>query len=191
LNAIDAALTTSPVVGPLTNAADLAAMAAFFIFVLLGIYAPAGQAMPRTHHFGQAPPSRCTSSATLQLGSADAAGRHRPRVRRGPAAPVLRPVRHSHRAGWVRCAGPEGIRLQRAFAGLVSTRRHASAALQPCAVFWQNAGFWGVWYVYFGWAASQFYTGVRWTSWFKGMLATALGHAMIIGILITATLVAA
>jgi acyl-CoA synthetase (AMP-forming)/AMP-acid ligase II len=53
--------------------------------------------------------------------------------------------------------------------------------------FWQNAGFWGVWYVYFGWAASQFYVGTRWRSWMKGMFAAAIGHALIVGILIGVT----
>ena len=53
LNAMEAALTASPVMGPVTNwsisslgifgsAADFAAMAAFFIFVLLGINGPVG-----------------------------------------------------------------------------------------------------------------------------------------------------
>jgi len=67
LEGIDAALTASPVIGPLTNwsssslgifgnAADLAAIAAFFIFVLLiGIHAPDGHAMPRTQNSEQAP----------------------------------------------------------------------------------------------------------------------------------------
>jgi hypothetical protein len=53
--------------------------------------------------------------------------------------------------------------------------------------FWQNAGFWAAWYVYFGWAASQFYAGARWRSWLKGMLVAAIGHALIVGILIGAT----
>jgi hypothetical protein len=56
--------------------------------------------------------------------------------------------------------------------------------------FWQNTGFWAVWYVYFGWAASQFYAGVRWRSWLKGMLVAAIGHALIVGILVGATLLA-
>jgi len=62
LNAADAALTASPLIGPVTNrsissfgidgsAADLAAIAAFFIFVLLGIDAPCGHAMPQTQSF--------------------------------------------------------------------------------------------------------------------------------------------
>ncbi|MGH6683635.1 MAG: hypothetical protein ACRECA_06870, partial [Pseudolabrys sp.] len=62
MNAIDAALTASPVIGPLTNwsssslgifgsAADFAAIAAFFNFVLLiGIHAPDAHAMPRTQN---------------------------------------------------------------------------------------------------------------------------------------------
>jgi len=53
--------------------------------------------------------------------------------------------------------------------------------------FWQNSGFWAIWYVYFGWAASQFYVGVRWRSWLKGMFVAAIGHALIVGILIGAT----
>jgi hypothetical protein len=40
----------------LGSAADFAAIAAFFIFVLLiGIHAPGGHAMPRTQNSGQAP----------------------------------------------------------------------------------------------------------------------------------------
>lgn len=53
LNAMEAAFTASPVIGPVTNwsssslgifgsAALLAAMAAFFVFVLLGINGPVG-----------------------------------------------------------------------------------------------------------------------------------------------------
>src|SRR5580765_8413396 len=66
LNAAVASLTASPVMGPVTNwsisslgidgnAAILAAIAAFFIFVLLtGIHAPGRHAMPRTQNSGQA-----------------------------------------------------------------------------------------------------------------------------------------
>lgn len=50
--------------------------------------------------------------------------------------------------------------------------------------FWQNSVFWAAWYVYFGWAASQFYPGARWRSWRRGMLVAAIGHALIIGILV-------
>jgi hypothetical protein len=50
--------------------------------------------------------------------------------------------------------------------------------------FWQNSAFWVAWYVYFGWAASQFYTGARCRSWLRGMLVAAIGHALIIGVLV-------
>lgn len=49
--------------------------------------------------------------------------------------------------------------------------------------FWQTSAFWGAWYIYFGWAASQFYPGARWRSWLRGMLVAAIGHALIIGLL--------
>src|SRR5574343_992652 len=65
LKAMEAALTASALMGPVTNwsinslgirgrAADLAAMAAFFNFVLLGINAPIGHVMPQTQNSGQA-----------------------------------------------------------------------------------------------------------------------------------------
>ncbi len=60
----------------------------------------------------------------------------------------------------------------------------------PAPTFWQNTGFWAVWYVYFGWAASQFYAGIRWLSWLKAMVVAGIGHASIVGILIGATQVA-
>jgi hypothetical protein len=50
--------------------------------------------------------------------------------------------------------------------------------------FWQNSMFWVAWYVYFGWAASQFYAGARWRSWARGMLVAAIGHALILGLLV-------
>ncbi len=50
--------------------------------------------------------------------------------------------------------------------------------------FWQTSVFWGVWYVYFGWAASQFYGGARWRSWLRGAMVAAIGHALIIGVLV-------
>ena len=43
--------------------------------------------------------------------------------------------------------------------------------------------FWAAWYVYFGWAASQFYAGPRLRSWALGVVAAALGHAGIVGLL--------
>ncbi|HEU5297264.1 MAG TPA: DUF3667 domain-containing protein [Burkholderiaceae bacterium] len=50
--------------------------------------------------------------------------------------------------------------------------------------FWENTAYWAGWYVYFGWAASQFYFGSRWRSWLRGMLVAAIGHALIIGLLV-------
>ena len=50
--------------------------------------------------------------------------------------------------------------------------------------FWQNFAFWAAWYLYFGWSASQFYAGTRWRSWLRGMLVAAIGHALIIAILV-------
>jgi hypothetical protein len=55
--------------------------------------------------------------------------------------------------------------------------------------FWQTSAFWAAWYVYFGWAASQFYAGARWRSWLRGMLVAAVGHALIIGILVAGSAV--
>ena len=49
---------------------------------------------------------------------------------------------------------------------------------------WQNVVFWVVWYVYFGWAASQFYAGTRWRTWLRGVMVAAIGHALIIGVLV-------
>jgi hypothetical protein len=43
--------------------------------------------------------------------------------------------------------------------------------------------FWAAWYVYFGWAASQFYAGSRMRSWIRGAVAAAIGHAAIIAAL--------
>lgn len=43
--------------------------------------------------------------------------------------------------------------------------------------------FWAAWYVYFGWAASQFYVGPRPASWLRGVLAAALGQAAIFALL--------
>ena len=48
----------------------------------------------------------------------------------------------------------------------------------------QTSVLWGVWYVYFGWAASQFYTGTRWRTWLRGALVAAISHALIIGVLV-------
>jgi len=57
----------------------------------------------------------------------------------------------------------------------------------PAPTLWQSAGFWAIWYLYFGWAASQFYAGIRWRSWVRGTLVAAIGHSLVVGILIAAT----
>jgi hypothetical protein len=49
---------------------------------------------------------------------------------------------------------------------------------------WQVFGFWVAWYVYFGWAASQFYAGHRVVSWVRGSLTAAIGHLAIMLILL-------
>jgi hypothetical protein len=73
----------------------------------------------------------------------------------------------------------------------LGVRAVALSAIIPIAVLnstsapslWQNSGFWIAWYIYFGWGASQFYAGARWRIWSRGMLAAAIGHALIIGVL--------
>lgn len=47
--------------------------------------------------------------------------------------------------------------------------------------------FWVAWYVYFGWAASQFYPGPRLPAWFRAAVVAAVGHAAIIGLLLGAS----
>lgn len=59
------------------------------------------------------------------------------------------------------------------------------ALLNSTPTFWETSMFWGAWYVYFGWAASQFYTGVRWILWLRGVIVAAIGHALIIGLLVS------
>jgi hypothetical protein len=44
--------------------------------------------------------------------------------------------------------------------------------------------FWVIWYVYFGWAAAQFYPGNRALSWLRGTVAAAVGHAAVMAILL-------
>jgi hypothetical protein len=46
--------------------------------------------------------------------------------------------------------------------------------------------FWVAWYVYFGWAASQFYSGRRVWTWLGGAAAAGLEHVVIIAVLIAA-----
>lgn len=52
------------------------------------------------------------------------------------------------------------------------------------AASWQPLVFWAAWYAYFGWAASQFYPGGRWSAALRGAVVAALGHALIVGLLV-------
>ena len=47
----------------------------------------------------------------------------------------------------------------------------------------QTYAFWAAWYVYFAWAASQFYTGGRPGVWLRGAAAAAIGHGAIVAAL--------
>lgn len=47
--------------------------------------------------------------------------------------------------------------------------------------------FWAAWYVYFGWAASQFYPVPRAWSWIRGAAAAAIEHAAVIAMMIAGT----
>ena len=40
--------------------------------------------------------------------------------------------------------------------------------------------FWAVWFVYFGWAGSQFYGGHRGVSWTKGLVAVAIAYVAVV-----------
>lgn len=55
---------------------------------------------------------------------------------------------------------------------------NATAAPTPLQV----AGFWATWYLYFAWAASQFYAGRAGVNAVKGLAAAALGHASLVGL---------
>ena len=48
--------------------------------------------------------------------------------------------------------------------------------------------FWAAWYLYFGWAASQFYDGPRLRSWLLGAAAAAIEHALVIALLFAANI---
>jgi|GEM_PF-3186222 len=50
----------------------------------------------------------------------------------------------------------------------------------PTAI--EVAGFWVAWYLYFAWAASQFYPGRAGVNMLKGLAVAALGHAALVGL---------
>lgn len=49
--------------------------------------------------------------------------------------------------------------------------------------------FWAAWYAYFGWAASQFYTGPKTWTWLRGIVAAALSHGAIAALIATGSAV--
>ena len=72
----------------------------------------------------------------------------------------------------------------------LSVRAVVIAIIGACSLLWKlepgstaTFGFWVVWYVYFGWAASQFYDGPRASSWLRGAAAAALAHGAIMAML--------
>jgi len=72
------------------------------------------------------------------------------------------------------------LSVRAVFVALVAPLAYAAAVVPGPALVYT---FWAAWYVYFGWAASQFYVGPRIRSWLLGALAAAIAHAAIIGAL--------
>jgi Protein of unknown function (DUF3667) len=70
------------------------------------------------------------------------------------------------------------LSVRAVFLALVVPLAHlmSTSAPSPGQVY----AFWAAWYVYFGWAASQFYPGPRVQSWIRGAGAAAIAHAAII-----------
>ena len=62
---------------------------------------------------------------------------------------------------------------------------NASAAPTPLQV----SGFWVLWYLYFAWAASQFYAGPRVATFCKGLAAALLGHMALVALVRLGTLI--
>jgi hypothetical protein len=74
------------------------------------------------------------------------------------------------------------LSVRAAFLALVGPVSYLASTFAPSheAVY----AFWAAWYIYFGWAASQFYAGPRLQSWIRGAVAAAIGHASIIAALL-------
>lgn len=76
----------------------------------------------------------------------------------------------------------------------LSVRGVALSITVPLALLFSSAsptlaetlGFWAAWYLYFGWAATQFYRGSRAALWLRGMVAAAIEHALIVGLMVGA-----
>jgi len=67
---------------------------------------------------------------------------------------------------------------------LVALSAIAAPLGSPAPAVWMVWAFWAAWYVYFGWAASQFYPGGRGRAWVRGIAAAALAHAATSGLLL-------
>ncbi len=76
------------------------------------------------------------------------------------------------------------LSVRAVFVGLSAPLALATSTAPGPVLFYS---FWAAWYVYFGWAASQFYDGPRPSSWLRGMLAAAIAHAAIIAALFAAS----
>jgi hypothetical protein len=74
------------------------------------------------------------------------------------------------------------LSVRAVFLALVVPVAYVSSAAAPGLGY--VYGFWAGWYLYFGWAASQFYPGPRSWSWIRGATAAAIEHAAIIGALV-------
>jgi len=74
------------------------------------------------------------------------------------------------------------LSVRAVFLALVAPVAYVASTTAP--QLGQVYAFWAAWYVYFGWAASQFYPGPRSWSWARGAAAAAIEHAAVIGALL-------
>jgi hypothetical protein len=72
------------------------------------------------------------------------------------------------------------LSVRAVFLALVLPIAYTLSIAQPGMA--QVVVYWAAWYVYFGWAASQFYPGPRPRAWIRGMAAAAIEHAVIIAL---------
>ena len=74
------------------------------------------------------------------------------------------------------------LSVRAVFLALVVPVAYVSSATAPGLGY--VYAFWAAWYIYFGWAASQFYPGPRSWSWIRGAAAAATEHAAVIAALV-------
>lgn len=74
------------------------------------------------------------------------------------------------------------LSVRAVFLALLVLVEYLSSAVAPRIEF--VVAYWAIWYVYFGWTASQFYLGKRPVVWFKGIVAAMLAHAAVETILL-------